>query len=239
MSGPFYDPPRSPIGSASNENFTSATAAYELGRLVNKFDIANVSDTRRMWILHPRFFNYLNNFKNSYGIYVWREELSQGKLLCYPFKKSTQIPINVQDAAVDNKYCSFVTLVEVTGAFVLDSITVERAVSREIAYVDQIDDRDRIEVCCRKSDDPNPNALIETALIVIYAVVATACLLALAMFGILAPRIVSDAMHSISCPSAPEQSSLPQSPARVFSPGAGRAFSEIDPILTAPFWSQP
>ncbi|MEJ0093369.1 MAG: hypothetical protein WDN46_08020 [Methylocella sp.] len=103
----------------------------------------------------------------------------------------------------------------------------------------QIDEGSRTEGCCCKPDDPKPNALIEAAMIVIYAVVATACLLALAMFGIVAPRIVSDAMHSISCPSAPEQSSLQQSPARVFSPSAGRVFSQIDPILIAPFWSQP
>ncbi len=68
----------------SNENFTFATAASELGGLVNKLDTANVSDMRRMWFMHPRSFNYLNNVQNSLGEYIYREELSEGKLLNYP-----------------------------------------------------------------------------------------------------------------------------------------------------------
>jgi hypothetical protein len=42
--------------------------------------------------MHPRSYNYLNNVQNSLGEYVYRDELSKGTLLGYPFAKSTQIP---------------------------------------------------------------------------------------------------------------------------------------------------
>lgn len=120
----------------SNETYTLATVASELGGLVNKLDTANVPDFRRVWFMHPRSWNYLNNVQNSLGVYVYRDELSRGTLLGYPFKKSTQIPINIWDATGTNKDCSFVILTEMTDAMILDSMTLELAVSREGMYVD-------------------------------------------------------------------------------------------------------
>jgi len=116
--------------------YTLATAAAELGGLVNKLDTANVPDMRRVWFFHPRIFNYLNNVQNSLGVYVYRDELSRGTLLGYPFKKSTQIPINIWDTTGTNKDCSFIFLVEMTDAMILDAMTMELAVSREGMYID-------------------------------------------------------------------------------------------------------
>lgn len=121
---------------SSNETYTLATAAQELGGLVNKLDTANVEDTRRVWFMHPRSFNYLYNVQNSLGVYVYREELNTGKLLGYPFKKSTQIPINLFDANGSNTDCSFLILAEMDEAMILDSMSLELAVSREGMYVD-------------------------------------------------------------------------------------------------------
>ncbi len=120
----------------STLSYTLATAAAELGGLVNKLDTANVSDARRCWFMHPRTWNYLNNVQNSLGVYVYRDELSRGTLLGYPFKKSTQIPINIWDTTGANKDCSFIFLVEMTDAMILDAMTMELAVSREGMYVD-------------------------------------------------------------------------------------------------------
>jgi HK97 family phage major capsid protein len=120
----------------SNEAYTLATVAQELGGLVNKLDTANVPDFRRMWFMHPRSWNYLNNVQNSLGLYVYRDELSKSTLLGYPYKKSTQVPINIWDATGANKDCSFVMLVEMTDALLLDSMTLELAVSREGTYYD-------------------------------------------------------------------------------------------------------
>lgn len=120
----------------SNETYTLATAAQELGGLVNKLDTANVEDTRRTWFMHPRSYNYLFNVQNSLGVYVYREELLTGKLLSYPVKKSTQIPINIVDTTGTNSDCSFVILAEMDESMILDSMSLELAVSREGTYID-------------------------------------------------------------------------------------------------------
>lgn len=120
----------------STENYTLSTVAQELGGLVNKLDTANVPDIRRVWFMHPRSYNYLFNVQNSLGVYVYRDELISGKLLTYPVKRTTQIPINIYDATGANKDCSFVMLAEMEEAMILDSMSLELAVSREGSYVD-------------------------------------------------------------------------------------------------------
>jgi HK97 family phage major capsid protein len=120
----------------SNETNTLTTVANELAGLVNKLDTANVPDIRRRWFFHPRIFNYLNNLLNSLGVYVYRDELSRGTLLGYPFSKSTQIPINLWDTNAAQKICTFIFLVEMDDAMILDSMTLELAISREGTYYD-------------------------------------------------------------------------------------------------------
>jgi len=120
----------------SNENYTLATVAAELGGAVNRLDTANVKDRKRRWFMNPRSYNFLYNVQNSLGVYVYRDELNKGTLLGYPFKKSTQIGTNYYDATGAHSDCSFVFLVEMTEAMILDSMSLELAVSREGTYVD-------------------------------------------------------------------------------------------------------
>ena len=119
----------------STSAYTLATAAQELGGLVNKLDAANVMDRRRVWFMHPRSKNYLYNVQNSLGVYVYRDEMNRGTLLGYPFKITTQIPVNLYDAS-SNSDCSFVMLAEMDEAMLLDSMQLELAVSREGTYID-------------------------------------------------------------------------------------------------------
>ena len=121
----------------SNATYTLATVAAELGGAINRLDTALVPENRRVWFMHPRSFNYLNNVQNSLGVYVFRDELSRGTLLGYPFKKTAQIPINIYDSSSTNQDLSFVMLAEMTEAMVLDSMQLELAVSREGTYIDQ------------------------------------------------------------------------------------------------------
>jgi HK97 family phage major capsid protein len=74
--------------------------------------------------------------QNALGVYVYRTELDQGKLLSYPVMTTTQIPVNLWDPAGANKDCSVVFLVEMTEDMILDSMSLELAVSREGTYVD-------------------------------------------------------------------------------------------------------
>ncbi len=120
----------------STASYTLATVASELGGAVNRLDTANVADSKRVWFMHPRSWNYLNNVQNSLGVYVYRDELSKGTLLGYPIKKSTQIPVNIYDTTSTNLDCSYVLLTEMDEAMVLDSMQLELAVSREGTYVD-------------------------------------------------------------------------------------------------------
>lgn len=120
----------------STSAYTLATAAAELGGAVNKLDTANVPDFKRCWFMHPRSYNYLYNVQNSLGVYVYRDELSKGKLLGYPVKKTTQIGMNYYNADGSKTDCSFVFLVEMTEDMILDSMSLELAVSRESSYVD-------------------------------------------------------------------------------------------------------
>lgn len=127
----------------SNGNFITSTSAYtlatvaaELGGAVNKLDTANVPDFKRCWFMHPRSYNYLYNVQNSLGVYVYREELNSGKLMGYPIKKTTQIGTNYYNANGSQTDCSFVFLVEMTEDMILDSMSLELAVSREGSYVD-------------------------------------------------------------------------------------------------------
>jgi HK97 family phage major capsid protein len=121
----------------SSSAYTLATVAAELGGAVNRLDTANVPDSKRVWFMHPRSFNYLFNVQNSLGVYVYRDELTRGTLLNYPFKKSTQIGANYWDATGSNKDLSFVFLTEMTEDMILDSMQLELAVFREGSYVDE------------------------------------------------------------------------------------------------------
>jgi HK97 family phage major capsid protein len=132
------DPANSTGGNfiSSTSAYTLATVASELGGAINRIDQANVPDDRRVWFMNPRSKNYLFNVQNSLGVYVYREEMSGGTLLGYPFKLTTQIGTNYWDATGTNKDNSFVFLVEMTEDMILDSMQLELAVSREGTYVD-------------------------------------------------------------------------------------------------------
>jgi HK97 family phage major capsid protein len=120
----------------STETATLTTVANELAGMVQKLDGANVGDARRRWFFNPRIYNFLNNLLNSLGLYVYRDELSRGVLLGYPFSKSTQIPVNIHDASSAQTNCSFIFLVEMDDAILLDSMTMELSISREGTYYD-------------------------------------------------------------------------------------------------------
>jgi HK97 family phage major capsid protein len=124
------------ITSTEGGSVTLTTTANELAGMVNKLDTANVPAMRRRWFFHPKVFNYLNNLLNSLGVYVYRDELSRGTLLGYPFSTSTQIPVNIHDATSAQTTCSFIFLVEMDEALILDSMSLELAVSREGSYYD-------------------------------------------------------------------------------------------------------
>ncbi|MBN9269645.1 MAG: phage major capsid protein, partial [Mesorhizobium sp.] len=133
------DPANSTGGNfvTSNQTYTLATVAAELGAAINRLDMANVPEDKRVWFMNPRSYNYLFNVQNALGVYVYRDELSKGTLSGYPFRKTTQIGTAYWNADGSNKDLSFVFLVEMTEDIILDSMQLELAVSREGTYVDE------------------------------------------------------------------------------------------------------
>ena len=120
----------------SNASYTQVTVAAELQGAINRLDTANVPEDKRVWFFHPRIYNYLFGLLNAVGLYVYRDELSKGMLLGYPIRKTTQIPTTYWDAAGSNKTQTFIFLVEMNEAMILDSMQLELAVSREGTYTD-------------------------------------------------------------------------------------------------------
>lgn len=134
------DPANSTGGNfiTSTSAYTLATVASEAGGVINRLDAANVPADKRAWFFNPRIKNYLYNVQNSLGVYVYRDEMSKGTWLGYPFFITTQIPVNYWDAAGTNKDLSFIFLVEMTESIVLDSMQMQLAVSQEGTYVDSL-----------------------------------------------------------------------------------------------------
>jgi len=132
------DPANSTGGNfiTSNETPTLATVQAELGGAANRLDSAQVADDKRVWFMTPRSRNFLYDVTNSLGEYVFRDELNQGKLRNYPIKVTSQIGNNYYDANGSHTDCSLVFLVEMDDAMILDSMSLELAVSREGTYVD-------------------------------------------------------------------------------------------------------
>ena len=136
-------PAGNPLLGMNGGNFITSTAAFnlasagnELGGLINRLDSANVGDNRRVWMSHPRVKNYLFHVQNSLGVYVYRDELEDGMLFGYPYRTTTQIPVNISDTTNTNQDCSFLFLTQMDEAMILDSMSLELAVSREGTYVD-------------------------------------------------------------------------------------------------------
>lgn len=121
----------------SNASYSLTTAAQELGGLPNLLETANVDLDANggVWIMHPRSKNYLMNVQNTNGFYVYREEMTQSKtLLGYPWKTTTQIPVNLTvNANSDTSEIYFAAMKE---AMLFDSMRLELAVSREGTYTD-------------------------------------------------------------------------------------------------------
>ena len=123
-------------GSFLNSNFayTQQTVNSELAGAMSRLRSANVPQVKPCWIFHPRTELYLYSLLNQLGNYVYRDEMSTGKLMGIPYKTTTQIPVNLTVGG--NTSLTEVYLVEMSQAVLLDSMSMEMSVSREATYVD-------------------------------------------------------------------------------------------------------
>lgn len=80
---------------AANGTVNLANVTTDLGKLVLALANANVSFTRPGWVMAPRTWNYLMTVRDANGNFAFRDELLQGRLWGWPFKWTTQIPVNL------------------------------------------------------------------------------------------------------------------------------------------------
>lgn len=81
----------------SNPTFTTQTVATDLGRIILKLVDQNVPLSRPGWLFAPRTWNYLRMLQTTTGAFIYQAEMNSGLLLGYPYKYSTQIPVNLSD----------------------------------------------------------------------------------------------------------------------------------------------
>lgn len=84
---------------ASNINaISAATLAGKIADLVQAIRLveqANVPEARRGWVLHPRTKWALASTTDSNGNFVFLQEMMRGMLFGFPFRSTTQVPINL------------------------------------------------------------------------------------------------------------------------------------------------
>lgn len=117
---------------SSNATFTLATVTAELGAAILKLKNANVPMVSPTWFMAPRTEEFLLTVQNTNGFFVFRDEMLRGTLRGYPYKTTTQLPINL-GAGTD---ASEVYLVDTAQAMILDSMQLQLSVSLEGSYSD-------------------------------------------------------------------------------------------------------
>lgn len=80
---------------AANATVNLANVTTDLGKLVLALANANVAFARPGWMMAPRSWNYLMTVRDANGNFAFRDELLQGRLWGWPFKWTTQIPVNM------------------------------------------------------------------------------------------------------------------------------------------------
>ena len=81
----------------SESSYTTATVTDELADAVYQVEQNKIAITSGGWILHPRSLKFLRSARDGNNNLVWGAELAGGTLAGFPFKKTTQIPITLND----------------------------------------------------------------------------------------------------------------------------------------------
>lgn len=118
----------------STADFTIVTVSQELGGLQTKIEESNIPGLKPCFIMRPRTKNYLMNLMNSQGVYVFRDEMSAGKLLGWPFFTTTQVPDNLTVGG--NSDCSEVYAADMNEFVIYESRQIELAISTEGSFTD-------------------------------------------------------------------------------------------------------
>lgn len=115
-----------------NATVNLANVTVDLGRAVLALVNADVGMISPGWIFAPRTWNYLMTVRDGNGNFAFREEMLQGRLWGYPFKMTTQIPINL---AVTGTNESEIYFVDFADCVIGEAVNLTIDVSTEASYV--------------------------------------------------------------------------------------------------------
>jgi HK97 family phage major capsid protein len=116
----------------ANATVNLANVTADLGKLWLALAQADVRFLRPGWIMAPRTLNYLMTVRDGNGNYAFREELLTGKLWGFPYKFTSQIPVNL-GGGTDESELYFADFADVV---VAEEGGVEVTASQEAAYHD-------------------------------------------------------------------------------------------------------
>lgn len=127
-----------PIGVRNLGTATAMTATPTLITTLADLDNAEYrmrlvdSNMRKLgWMFHPRITKWLKGLVNLVGAYQFRDEMNKGTLNGFPWKETTQIPINLGGGTETEVY-----LGDFDEIYAGDTFGVEMSVSTEASYVD-------------------------------------------------------------------------------------------------------
>lgn len=117
----------------ANATVNLANVTADLGKVILALKNANVRMIRPGWIMAPRTEEYLMTVRDGNGNFAFRDELVAGRLRGYPYRTTTQIPINLAGGSNNNSEIYFVDFAD---AVVGDTMQIMIDVSSEAAYHD-------------------------------------------------------------------------------------------------------
>lgn len=115
----------------ANATVNLVNVTNDLGRLELALMAADVPMIRPGWLLAPRVRQYLANLRDGNGNFAF-PEVQNGTLRGYPYRITTQIPVNL-GAGTNESEVYFVDFAQVV---VGEHMGIEVALSTEAAYVD-------------------------------------------------------------------------------------------------------
>jgi len=139
---------------AANATINQANTIQDANKLTNALTNANSRMLKPGYLMAWRTRNYLYNLVNANGVFVYRDEMNQGKWNGYPFGVSNNIPINLGSGSDSELYLAdFADVVvgEVPGlifntsteaAYNVDSSTLVSAFSNDQTVIQVIEEHD-------------------------------------------------------------------------------------------------
>jgi HK97 family phage major capsid protein len=125
----YWAPAANVFGSAGQ---TLDNVSTDLEALMLRLFAANVRMIRPGWLMAPRAALHLMFLRDGNGNYVYHDEMMMGRLNGYPFKMTTQIPINLGGGSNESE----VYFADFADVVIGDALTIAVEVSTEAAYYD-------------------------------------------------------------------------------------------------------